>query len=66
MPHDNTSNIRISSTLLDGARVISKKNGQTISGYINRILAKQIEKDLAKYFKYDNKNNIKDNSTNAC
>ena len=49
-----TDNVRISKDLLDKIRFISKSKGQTIAGYINTNLSKQIDKDWNKFKKIDN------------
>lgn len=49
-----TDNVRISKDLLDKIRFISKNRGQTIAGYINTNLSKQIDKDWIKFKKIDN------------
>ena len=47
--HDTTSSIRIDKDILNKIREISKTKGQTISGYINVILRKQVERDWQKF-----------------
>lgn len=53
-----TDSVRISKDILEKIKVISKSKGQTISGYINVNLSKQVDKD---WFKFQN-NNEKKNS----
>lgn len=53
-----TDSARISKDILEKIKVISKSKGQTISGYININLSKQVDKD---WFKFQN-NNEKKNS----
>ena len=53
-----TDSVRINKEILDKVRVISKIKGQTISGYINTIMDKQVSKDWLKF----NVNNEKKNS----
>ena len=44
-----TELIRIDKDLLDKIRYISKQKGQTISGYLNVNIKKQIDKDWSKF-----------------
>lgn len=53
-----TDSVRISKDILEKIKIISKSKGQTISGYINVNLSKQVDKD---WFKFQN-NNEKKNS----
>ena len=50
-----TELVRIDKDLLDKIRYISKQKGQTLSGYINVNIKKQIDKD---WNKFNEKNSI--------
>lgn len=52
-----TESIRIDKDLLEKIRHISKAKGQTISGYINSNLNKQVDRDWAKF---ENKKHAQD------
>lgn len=54
---NESETVRISKEVLEKIRYVSKKKGQTISGYISTNLSKQIEKDWKK-FNYDKKDSI--------
>ena len=57
----NTSeSVRIEKDILEKIRSISKSKGQTISGYINRTLAKTVERQWSK-IQEDASKNKKDN-----
>ena len=51
MTQVNTDAVRIDKEILNKVRQIAKKNGQTISGYLNTRLSKVVEKDWAKFDK---------------
>jgi len=51
-----TDSVRISKDILEKIKIISKLKGQTISGYINVNLSKQVDKD---WFKFQNKHEKK-------
>lgn len=54
-----TDSVRINKEILDKVRVISKSKGQTISGYINAIMDKQVSRDWLKFnSKNEKKNSI--------
>jgi len=55
MSQITTEAVRIEKELLSKIRYISKKNGQTISGYVNTSLRKLVEKDWNKFDKEKNK-----------
>lgn len=55
MSQITTEAVRIDKEILDKIRYISKKNGQTISGYVNTTLRKLVEKDWSKFDKEKNK-----------
>jgi len=44
----STDSVRIEKEILDKIRSIAKTKGQTISGYINRTLAKTVERQWSK------------------
>jgi hypothetical protein len=44
-----TDLVRIDKDLLDKIRYVSKQKGQTIMGYINTNLSKQVDKDWNKF-----------------
>lgn len=52
MTQNTTESVRLQKDLLEKIRQISKKNGQTISGYVNHRLTKIVERD---WLKFDNK-----------
>lgn len=54
---NESETVRISKEVLEKIRYVSRKKGQTISGYISTNLSKQIEKDWKK-FNYDKKDSI--------
>ena len=47
--------VRINKDILEDIKIISKGRGQTISGYINLVLSKSVQKDIVKF-----KNNLND------
>ena len=54
-----TDSVRLSKEMLDKIRYIAKSKGQTISGYINISLGKQVDKDWTKFIsKNEKKNNF--------
>jgi hypothetical protein len=54
-----TDSVRIDKEILDKIRYIAKSKGQTISGYINISLGKQVERDWIKIIsKSEKKNNF--------
>lgn len=53
-----TDSVRISKDILDKIKIISKQKGQTISGYINVNLLKQVDKDWNKFYYNEKKNSI--------
>lgn len=53
--NDTTNTVRIDKDILDKIRYIAKTKGQTILGYINVNLKKQVDRDWAKF-----QNNIDD------
>ena len=56
-PQSTTESTRIDKELLDAIKLIVPTTGQTITGYINIHLRKQIEKDLLKMSKLHEKSN---------
>jgi antitoxin component of RelBE/YafQ-DinJ toxin-antitoxin module len=56
-PQSTTESTRIDKELLDAIKLIILTTGQTITGYINIHLRKQIEKDLLKMSKLHEKSN---------
>lgn len=52
-----TDSVRISKEILDKIKFISKSKGQTISGYINIVLGKQVDKDWSKFQNSNEKKN---------
>lgn len=44
-----SNSIRINKDILEDIKVISKSKGQTISGYINTVLSKSVQKDILKF-----------------
>jgi len=52
-----TDSVRISKEILDKIKSISKSKGQTISGYINIVLGKQVDKDWSKFQTSNEKKN---------
>ena len=57
---DTTNSVRIDKDILDKIRVVAKSKGQTILGYININLSKQVNKDWLKFENklHEKKNNI--------
>jgi predicted DNA-binding protein len=54
-----TDSVRLSKEMLDKIRYIAKSKGQTISGYINISLSKQVDRDWSKFIdKNEKKNNF--------
>ena len=54
-----TDSVRIDKEILDKIRYIAKNKGQTISGYINISLGRQVERDWIKIIsKSEKKNNF--------
>lgn len=54
-----TDSVRLSKEMLDKIRYIAKSKGQTISGYINLSLGKQVDRDWTKFIdKNEKKNNF--------
>lgn len=51
---ETTDSVRIDSTLLEKVRQIAKSKGQTIAGYINVNLSKQVDRDWVKFNKIKN------------
>jgi hypothetical protein len=51
-----TDSVRISKDIFEKIKIISKLKGQTISGYVNVNLSKQVDKD---WFKFQNKHEKK-------
>lgn len=49
MTQSETAAFRIDKEILEKVKYISKKNGQTISGYINLNLRKSVERDWKKF-----------------
>jgi hypothetical protein len=47
--HETTDSVRIDKGLAEKIRQIAKLKGQTIAGYINVNLSRQVERDWAKY-----------------
>jgi hypothetical protein len=47
--NDTTNTVRIDKDILDKIRYIAKTKGQTILGYINVNLKKQVDKDWARF-----------------
>jgi hypothetical protein len=50
-PQNNTESIRVDKSLLESIKKIIPSTGQTVKGYVEIHLKKQIEKDLSKIFK---------------
>lgn len=46
--HNATESVRIEKEILEKIRHISKSKGQTLSGYINRTLAKTVDRQWIK------------------
>lgn len=56
---NTTDSVRLSKEMLDKIRYIAKSKGQTISGYINISLGKQVDRDWTKFIdKNEKKNNF--------
>ena len=55
MKQSNTESFRIEKDILDSVKKIISKTGQTSKSYIEIVLKKQIEKDLKKHFKEEEK-----------
>lgn len=56
---NTTDSVRLSKEILDKIRYIAKNKGQTISGYINISLGKQVDRDWVKFIsKSEKKNSI--------
>jgi hypothetical protein len=56
---NTTDSVRLSKEILDKIRYIAKSKGQTISGYINLSLGKQVDRDWTKFIdKNEKKNNF--------
>jgi len=51
MSQVTTESVRISKDLLEKIKYISKSKGQTIAGYINVNISKQVDRDWAKFSK---------------
>ena len=60
MSQVTTESVRISKDLLEKIKHISKSKGQTIVGYINVNISKQVDKDWSKFSKttHASKSNI--------
>jgi hypothetical protein len=56
---NNTESIRIDKSLLDSIKKIISTTGQTVKGYVEVNLKKQVEKDIQKI----NKQNAKESNT---
>lgn len=56
----STDSVRIEKEILEKIRSIAKTKGQTISGYINRTLAKTVERQWSKIQDDANNKNKKD------
>ena len=56
-PQSTTESTRVNKMVLDAIKIIVPTTGQTITGYINLHLRKQVEKDLLKMTKLHEKNN---------
>jgi hypothetical protein len=56
-PQSTTESTRVDKIILDAIKIIIPTTGQTITGYINLHLRKQVEKDLLKMTKLHEKNN---------
>jgi hypothetical protein len=56
-PQSTTESTRVDKMVLDAIKIIIPTTGQTITGYINLHLRKQVEKDLLKMTKIHEKNN---------
>lgn len=56
-PQSTTESTRVDKAILDAIKIIIPTTGQTITGYINLHLRKQVEKDLLKMAKLHEKNN---------
>jgi hypothetical protein len=56
-PQSTTESTRVDKMVLDAIKIIIPTTGQTITGYINLHLRKQVEKDLLKMTKLHEKNN---------
>ena len=52
-----TDSVRISKDILDKVKIIARSKGQTISGYININLSKQVDKDWLKFQNNNEKKN---------
>ena len=57
MKPQSTESTRVDKMVLDAIKIIVPTTGQTITGYINLHLRKQVEKDLLKMTKLHEKNN---------
>ena len=57
---DTTNSVRIDKDILDKIRIVAKSKGQTILGYINVNLSKQVNRDWSKFENKinENKNNL--------
>lgn len=44
-----SNSIRINKDILEDIKFISKEKGQTISGYINLVLSRSVQKDMLKF-----------------
>ncbi len=56
-PQSTSESTRVDKIVLDAIKIIIPTTGQTITGYINLHLRKQVEKDLLKMTKLHEKNN---------
>jgi predicted DNA-binding protein len=54
---NTTDSVRLSKEMLDKIRYIAKSKGQTISGYINISLGKQVDRDWVKFIEKNEKKN---------
>jgi len=54
MSQITTESVRINKELLEKIKYISKSKGQTITGYINFNISKQVDKDWVKFSKTSN------------
>lgn len=55
--NNTTDSVRLSKEILDKIRYIAKSKGQTISGYINISLGKQVDRDWTKFISKSEKKN---------
>lgn len=48
MIHNKTHAVRLEKSLIEKAKLVAKSRFQTMSGYLEQVLTKQVERDLLK------------------